>query len=287
MSWTRSIFPASTGCSPSISSRCSSPASRTGGVANAINIIDGFNGLAAGALLIYVRRFRMGGGSRSAVCWSSAGAALRRACARVLRGELSDGQDLLGDGGALFLRTSCSPRSACCCRRATRKSRLWAAILICAYPVIETLASVRRKSRRTTTASASPIACISTCWPTAAMPTTDRASRSRAPAQSGEQPRPGCCGHDYGSSWHSAMTTPCSVRSSSSAPAYICGQIYRVMSLNAPNLPLGLADCSEPCAAPLSTTFRECNFPRAGAFHTRGPRACAPLRRCTHSHAFG
>ena len=56
-----------------------------GGVANAINIIDGFNGLAAGALLIMLAAFAYVAHQVGRRPGLRPGAALRRAGARVLR----------------------------------------------------------------------------------------------------------------------------------------------------------------------------------------------------------
>lgn len=118
-----------------------------GGVANAVNIIDGFNGLASGALLIMLAAF----------AWVAAqvGDGLVLGLALVY-GALTlgffvvnfpFGRIFLGDGGAYFAGYLLATLGVLLPARNPEISA-WAAILICAYPVIETLASMRRKARR-------------------------------------------------------------------------------------------------------------------------------------------
>ena len=79
------------------------------------------------------------------------------------------GKIFLGDGGAYFCGFLLAALGVLLPARNPEVSA-WTAILICAYPVIETLASMRRKASATGTASASPTGCISTCSRTAATP---------------------------------------------------------------------------------------------------------------------
>ena len=119
-----------------------------GGVANAINIIDGFNGLAAGLADHHVRRLRLGGAPGSATTWSSRWRCSTRAL--VLGFFLVNfplGKIFLGDGGAYFAGFLLASLGVLLPMRNPETSA-WTAILICAYPVIETLASMRRKARR-------------------------------------------------------------------------------------------------------------------------------------------
>lgn len=118
-----------------------------GGVANAVNIIDGFNGLAAGALMIMLAAFAWVG--------LQVGDALVVTLA-VLYGALAlgfflvnfpFGRIFLGDGGAYFAGYLLATLGVLLPARNPEISA-WAAILICGYPVIETLASMRRKARR-------------------------------------------------------------------------------------------------------------------------------------------
>ncbi len=118
-----------------------------GGVANAINIIDGFNGLASGSLIIMLAAFafvadRVGDPLvfRLAIVY----AALVLGFFAV---NFPHGKIFLGDGGAYFAGFLLASLGVLLPMRNPEVSA-WTAILICAYPVIETLASMRRKSRR-------------------------------------------------------------------------------------------------------------------------------------------
>ena len=119
-----------------------------GGVANAINIIDGFHGLAAGAMLIMLGALRLSSRTGSATTWSSALAVLYGA---LILGfflvNFPHGKIFLGDGGAYFCGFLLAALGVLLPARNLEVSA-WTAILICAYPVIETLASMRRKARR-------------------------------------------------------------------------------------------------------------------------------------------
>ncbi len=119
-----------------------------GGVANAINIIDGFNGLASGSLLIMLATFAL------IAHW--VGDDLVFALA-ILYGAIvlgffvvnfPLGKIFLGDGGAYFAGFLLAALGVLLPTRNPTEVSAWTAILICAYPVIETLASMRRKSRR-------------------------------------------------------------------------------------------------------------------------------------------
>jgi UDP-N-acetylmuramyl pentapeptide phosphotransferase/UDP-N-acetylglucosamine-1-phosphate transferase len=118
-----------------------------GGVANAINIIDGFNGLAAGALLIMLAAFAyvghaVGDGLVVALAVIYAGLVLGFFAINFPHGRI-----FLGDGGAYFCGYLLATLGVLLPARNAEISA-WCAVLICAYPVIETLASMRRKSRR-------------------------------------------------------------------------------------------------------------------------------------------
>jgi UDP-N-acetylmuramyl pentapeptide phosphotransferase/UDP-N-acetylglucosamine-1-phosphate transferase len=118
-----------------------------GGVANAINIIDGFNGLAAGAVIIMFGAFAYVGlrvGDDLVVGLAVLYAALVLGFFMV---NFPHGRIFLGDGGAYFCGFLLASLGVLLPMRNVEVSA-WAAVLICAYPVIETLASMRRKSRR-------------------------------------------------------------------------------------------------------------------------------------------
>jgi UDP-N-acetylmuramyl pentapeptide phosphotransferase/UDP-N-acetylglucosamine-1-phosphate transferase len=118
-----------------------------GGVANAINIIDGFNGLAAGALLIMLAAFawvahQVGDDLVLSLALLYGALVLGFFVVNFPHGKL-----FLGDGGAYFCGFLLAVLGVLLPMRNPEISA-WAAILICAYPVIETLASMLRKARR-------------------------------------------------------------------------------------------------------------------------------------------
>lgn len=118
-----------------------------GGVANAVNIIDGFNGLAGGALLIMFAGFAWVG----AQVGDGLVTALALLYAALVLGffmvNFPFGRIFLGDGGAYFAGFLLATLGVLLPARNAEISA-WAAILICAYPVIETLSSMGRKARR-------------------------------------------------------------------------------------------------------------------------------------------
>jgi UDP-N-acetylmuramyl pentapeptide phosphotransferase/UDP-N-acetylglucosamine-1-phosphate transferase len=118
-----------------------------GGVANAINIIDGFNGLAAGSLIIMFGAF----GWVAYQVGDDLVFGLALLFAALVLGffivNFPTGRIFLGDGGAYFCGFLLAALGVLLPARNVEISA-WTAILICAYPVIETLASMRRKARR-------------------------------------------------------------------------------------------------------------------------------------------
>lgn len=118
-----------------------------GGMANAINIIDGFNGLAAGAVAIML-------GAIGLISLSVGDAPLATVsflCATVTLGFISVnwpmGKLFLGDGGAYLLGFVLAWLSIMLPMRHA-EINAWATILVCAYPVLEVGFSYRRKSKR-------------------------------------------------------------------------------------------------------------------------------------------
>jgi UDP-N-acetylmuramyl pentapeptide phosphotransferase/UDP-N-acetylglucosamine-1-phosphate transferase len=118
-----------------------------GGVANAVNIIDGFNGLAAGALLIMLAAFAWVAGRVGDPLVLALALAYMGLVAGFFVVNFPFGRIFLGDGGAYFAGYLLATLGVLLPARNPEVSA-WAAILICAYPVIETLASMRRKARR-------------------------------------------------------------------------------------------------------------------------------------------
>lgn len=118
-----------------------------GGVANAINIIDGFNGLAAGTSIIILTSF--------AVMASALGdvdllhTSLILASATLGFGLLNWplGKLFLGDGGAYFLGFGVAWVAVLMLARHTEVSA-WAPLLVCGFPFLEVIFSILRRWRR-------------------------------------------------------------------------------------------------------------------------------------------
>jgi UDP-N-acetylmuramyl pentapeptide phosphotransferase/UDP-N-acetylglucosamine-1-phosphate transferase len=117
------------------------------GVANALNIIDGFNGLAAGVAIIILLTL----GAMAAVAGDLELALLCLTFSGVMSGFLLVnfplGRIFLGDGGAYFLGFAIGWTALLLVERNPSISP-WAGMLACAYPVIEMFASMWRKHRR-------------------------------------------------------------------------------------------------------------------------------------------
>lgn len=118
-----------------------------GGVANAVNIIDGFNGLASGAIALALL-------SMGAMAWGGGDEALAQAClvlACVALGFLAInfplGKIFLGDGGAYVLGFWLAWVAVLLPRRNPEISA-WAGLLACGYPILEVLFSIWRRTRR-------------------------------------------------------------------------------------------------------------------------------------------
>lgn len=119
-----------------------------GGVANSFNIIDGFNGLAAGALLISLTAI-------GCIAYGAGDPALAFLCltiAAVVLGfgvvNFPFGKIFLGDGGAYLLGFMVAWVAVLLPARNPSVSA-WAALLACGYPVLEVLFSIWRKHFRT------------------------------------------------------------------------------------------------------------------------------------------
>jgi UDP-N-acetylmuramyl pentapeptide phosphotransferase/UDP-N-acetylglucosamine-1-phosphate transferase len=118
-----------------------------GGVANAINIIDGFNGLAAGAVAIMLGAIglialNLGDAPLATMCFVVAVCALGFGAVNWPLGKI-----FLGDGGAYLLGFVLAWVAVLLPMRHT-EINAWATILVCAYPVLEVGFSVRRRRNR-------------------------------------------------------------------------------------------------------------------------------------------
>ena len=118
-----------------------------GGVANAINIIDGFNGLAAGTVLVILAAFgvitsALGDQDLSRVCLILAGAVFGFLLVNWPLGKI-----FMGDGGAYFIGFALAWLAVLILQRHSQVSA-WAPVLACGYPILETLFSIVRRRRR-------------------------------------------------------------------------------------------------------------------------------------------
>jgi UDP-N-acetylmuramyl pentapeptide phosphotransferase/UDP-N-acetylglucosamine-1-phosphate transferase len=118
-----------------------------GGVANAVNIIDGFNGLAAGTVAIMAGAMGMialhvQDPNLASVCFLVAAIALGFGVINWPLGKL-----FLGDGGAYLLGFLVAWLAVLLPMRHPNLNAL-ATMMVCAYPVLEVGFSVRRRMRR-------------------------------------------------------------------------------------------------------------------------------------------
>jgi len=116
-------------------------------VANSINIIDGFNGLATGILLICFSTFGL-------IAWQVGDFDLVSICVFVIiivAGffvvNFPFGKIFLGDGGAYLLGYMLAWVAVMLPIRNPSVS-MWASLMVCAYPVFETCFSMWRKHNR-------------------------------------------------------------------------------------------------------------------------------------------
>ena len=117
----------------------------TGGVANAVNIIDGYNGLAAvvaAAILLSLAYVAWQVGDNFVV---SSALAATGALLGFLLWNWPRGMIFLGDGGAYFIGYVVATLSLLLVARHRGVVSPWYPFLLCIYPVFETLFSIWRK----------------------------------------------------------------------------------------------------------------------------------------------
>lgn len=118
------------------------------GVANAVNIIDGFNGLASGTLILCLLALGL-------ISWETHDYALTSVCLLLAAASFGFllinfpfGLIFLGDGGAYLMGFMLGWIGVLLPMRNPEVS-VWAPLLVCAYPVLEVLVSmIRRKARQ-------------------------------------------------------------------------------------------------------------------------------------------
>ena len=118
-----------------------------GGIANAINIIDGFNGLAAGTVVIILTAFgvmtiALGDHDLAMVCLILATAVIGFFLVNWPFGKI-----FLGDGGAYFMGFCLAWLAVLILVRHPEVSA-WAPMLVCGYPILEVGFSFVRKFKR-------------------------------------------------------------------------------------------------------------------------------------------
>jgi len=118
-----------------------------GGIANAINIVDGFNGLAAGTVIIILTAFgvmttALGDHDLALVCLILAGAVVGFLLVNWPLGKI-----FLGDGGAYFVGFALAWLAVLILDR-HREVSAWAPMLVCGFPILEVLFSIVRRRRR-------------------------------------------------------------------------------------------------------------------------------------------
>ncbi|WP_259660484.1 MraY family glycosyltransferase [Zwartia hollandica] len=119
-----------------------------GGVANAINIIDGLNGLAASTVLVCLSGLGMlaflnGDAEMAKISFILGGATLG-----FLLVNYPSGKIFLGDGGAYLLGFLLGWVAVMVAMRNPAMSP-WAPLLACGYPILEVLFSMARRTART------------------------------------------------------------------------------------------------------------------------------------------
>ena len=118
-----------------------------GGVANAINIIDGLNGLASGIVLLCMSTlgliaFLAGDAEMAKICFILGGATLGFLLLNYPYGKI-----FMGDGGAYLLGFLLGWVAVMVAMRNPSVSP-WAPLLACGYPIIEVLFSMARRRAR-------------------------------------------------------------------------------------------------------------------------------------------
>jgi UDP-N-acetylmuramyl pentapeptide phosphotransferase/UDP-N-acetylglucosamine-1-phosphate transferase len=119
-----------------------------GGVANAINIIDGLNGLAAATVLLCLSAlgliaFLAGDAEMAKICFIFGGATFGFLVINYPYGKI-----FLGDGGAYLLGFVLGWIAVMIATRNPFVSP-WAPLLACGYPILEVLFSMARRRART------------------------------------------------------------------------------------------------------------------------------------------
>lgn len=114
------------------------------GIANATNIIDGFNGLASGTVMICLAAFALIAGKVGDTALMQLCLLLILAIAGFFIFNFPFGKIFMGDGGAYLIGFLLAWVGVMLPTRNPTVSK-WASLLICSYPIIETLFSMARR----------------------------------------------------------------------------------------------------------------------------------------------
>ena len=118
-----------------------------GGLANAVNIIDGFNGLASGVVALTFATTAHVAAALGDADLASISAVMCAASVGFWLVNFPRGRIFMGDGGSYFLGFAAAWMVVILVARHPQLSP-WFAFLCCGYPVIETLFSIWRKTLR-------------------------------------------------------------------------------------------------------------------------------------------
>lgn len=118
-----------------------------GGVANSINLIDGFHGLASGTLMIILLAFALVGLRVGDVVLVSIAVTMLMVVAGFFVVNFPGGKLFLGDAGAYFAGYVVAVLAVMLPARNPEVSP-WVSLLILGYPVTETLFSILRRQRK-------------------------------------------------------------------------------------------------------------------------------------------
>ncbi|MGH8848971.1 MAG: MraY family glycosyltransferase, partial [Polaromonas sp.] len=118
-----------------------------GGVANAINIIDGFNGLATGTVIVVLTSFGLMATALGDVDLARTSLILAGAMLGFGLVNWPLGRIFLGDGGAYFVGFALAWLAVLMLARHPEVSA-WAPMLVCGYPILEVFFSIARRRRR-------------------------------------------------------------------------------------------------------------------------------------------
>jgi UDP-N-acetylmuramyl pentapeptide phosphotransferase/UDP-N-acetylglucosamine-1-phosphate transferase len=118
-----------------------------GGIANAVNIVDGFNGLSSGTVIIILAGMgfiasNFGDSALVQICWLFAAATFGFMLINWPWGKI-----FLGDGGAYFIGFALAWLAVLLLARHSEISA-WAPMLACGYPILEVGFSIARRRRR-------------------------------------------------------------------------------------------------------------------------------------------